>query len=134
MIILSLVFSYKCKITSLYHERKSFYKYLFAFAVEDSEYAKAGTIRALARMAEDEGILSWYRGIVPVLQSICASNFVYFYTFHGLKSIHGGARNQSAARDLLIGSLAGITNVLVTTPLWVVNTRLKVSILVQNFN
>lgn len=32
---------------------------------------------------------------------------------------------QSAAGDLLLGALAGIVNVLSTTPFWVVNTRLK---------
>lgn len=32
---------------------------------------------------------------------------------------------QSAAGDLLLGALAGVVNVLSTTPFWVVNTRLK---------
>ncbi|XP_077300545.1 peroxisomal Membrane Protein 34 [Arctopsyche grandis] len=95
--------------------------------LEESELGKGGTLRALARLSKEEGVLALYRGVVPVLQSIYASNFVYFYTFHGLKSLNGGAKGQSAARDLLLGAIAGITNVLVTTPLWVVNTRLKMS-------
>lgn len=71
-----------------------------------------------------EGPQSLYRGMVPVLQSLCASNFVYFYTFHGLKMLRS-SKNQSAGNDLLLASIAGVINVLTTTPLWVVNTRLK---------
>lgn len=67
-----------------------------------------------------------YRGLEPVLVSLCASNFVYFYSFHGLRSVFNKkGSNQSAARDLLLGSIAGAINVLLTTPLWVVNMRMK---------
>nr|XP_031840563.1 peroxisomal membrane protein PMP34 isoform X2 [Nomia melanderi] len=71
-----------------------------------------------------EGPCTLYRGMVPVLQSLCASNFVYFYTFHGLKKFRARG-NQTAGNDLLVASIAGVINVLTTTPLWVVNTRLK---------
>lgn len=47
-----------------------------------------------------------YRGIIPVLQSLCASNFVYFYTFHGLKMLKS-QRKQSARNDLFLASIAG---------------------------
>lgn len=50
--------------------------------------------------------MTLYRGIVPVLQSLCASNFVYFYTFHGLKAMHT-KYTQTAGRDLLFASIAG---------------------------
>lgn len=63
-----------------------------------------------------------YRGLKPVLLSLGASNFVYFYTFHGLKSMQKG----STITDFKLGIIAGIINVLVTGPLWVVNSRLKV--------
>lgn len=82
------------------------------------------TFQLINYLAQKEGIGSLYRGLVPVLQSSCISNFVYFYMFHLLKSFK--ARDaQSAAADLLLGALAGSINVLSTTPFWVVNTRLK---------
>jgi len=71
-----------------------------------------------------EGIASLYRGLIPVMQSSCISNFVYFYVFHLFKSFKT-REDQSAAADLLLGALAGCVNVLSTTPFWVVNTRLK---------
>lgn len=60
-----------------------------------------------------------------MLVSLCASNFVYFYSFHGLRAVFNQKGSHSAARDLLLGSVAGAINVLLTTPLWVVNMRMK---------
>lgn len=95
--------------------------------LEEDRKAK-NTLAVLKDLIEEEGFGTLYRGAVPVLQSICASNFVYFYSFHGLKSLSSGSpTNQSAAKDLLLASIAGVINVLTTTPLWVVNTRLKMS-------
>ncbi len=76
------------------------------------------------KLIKEEGIERSYRGIVPVSQSVCISNLVYFYTFHSLKALRS-AKAQSIQQDLLLGALAGAVNVLSTTPFWVVNTRLK---------
>lgn len=63
-----------------------------------------------------------YKGLKPVLMSLGSSNFVYFYTFHGLKSL---TKSTEIQHDLALGIIAGAINVLLTTPLWVVNSRLK---------
>lgn len=39
--------------------------------------------------------------------------------------MRGKDATQSAGRDLLLAIVAGTVNVLSTTPLWVVNTRIK---------
>ncbi|XP_037083269.1 peroxisomal membrane protein PMP34-like isoform X2 [Pollicipes pollicipes] len=83
----------------------------------------APTAVLLVQLARQEGITSLYRGIVPVIQSLFSSNFVYFYTFHGLKRLVVG--EQSAPKDLLMAMTAGCVNVLLTNPLWVANTRMK---------
>ncbi|ETN62594.1 peroxisomal membrane protein pmp34 [Anopheles darlingi] len=100
--------------------------------LEEPDRRKAlSTWRILMHLIEEEGFATLYRGLVPVLQSLCISNFVYFYTFHSLKALRaasvagGPGAGQSALGDLLLGSLAGVVNVLTTTPFWVVNTRLK---------
>ncbi|XP_058463573.1 peroxisomal membrane protein PMP34 [Malaya genurostris] len=96
--------------------------------LEEPERRKAkSTWAVLKQLVSEEGFNTLYRGMVPVLQSLCISNFVYFYTFHTLKAIRGAATggNQSALTDLVLGSLAGVVNVFTTTPCWVVNTRLK---------
>ncbi|XP_034940641.1 peroxisomal membrane protein PMP34 [Chelonus insularis] len=91
--------------------------------LEEGRQSK-NTLAIIYELVSKEGPCTLYRGIIPVLQSLCASNFVYFYTFHGLKRLRS-SKNQTAKNDLLVASVAGIINVFATTPLWVVNTRLK---------
>ncbi|XP_072225272.1 peroxisomal membrane protein PMP34 [Leuresthes tenuis] len=80
----------------------------------------------LAEIAKEEGFLSLYRGWFPVISSLCCSNFVYFYTFNTLKrAAAAGPGKSRPGKDLLMGIVAGVANVLLTTPMWVVNTRLK---------
>ena len=54
----------------------------------------------------DEGFLTLYRGCQSTLLSISISNFVYFYSFHGLKKFTGAA-SQNALKDLLFACTAG---------------------------
>lgn len=93
--------------------------------LEDRE-AK-NTLTVIQELVKEEGLETLYRGIFPVLKSLWTSNFVYFYTFHGLKLLNRDKEAQNAVRDLLLASIAGIVNVFTTTPLWVVNTRLKMA-------
>ncbi|XP_020607340.1 peroxisomal membrane protein PMP34-like [Orbicella faveolata] len=93
--------------------------------VDDKRKAKS-TAYILMDIIQEEGVHSLYRGLLPVLSSLYCSNFLYFYTFNGLKTAFvGRGKTSSSLQDLLFGYLAGIVNVLMTTPLWVVNTRLK---------
>lgn len=97
--------------------------------MEDPE--KTGEARSTMKVIKEivlgEGFHSLYRGLGPVLQSLCISNFVYFYTFHSLKAITSGGdkTQQSALKDLMLGAIAGAINVFSTTPFWVVNTRCR---------
>ncbi|GIX74053.1 peroxisomal membrane protein PMP34 [Caerostris darwini] len=93
--------------------------------VEESREAK-NTILAIKDLIEQEGISSLYRGLQPVLTSLCCSNFVYFYAFHGLRTvIETRNTGKNAIRDLTVAAVAGVLNVVLTTPLWVANSRLK---------
>ncbi|XP_047215998.1 peroxisomal membrane protein PMP34-like isoform X2 [Girardinichthys multiradiatus] len=70
--------------------------------------------------------LALYRSWFPVISSLCCSNFVYFYTFNALKkAAASGPGKPRPGKDLLMGMVAGVVNVILTTPMWVVNTRLK---------
>ncbi|KAL3054107.1 hypothetical protein OYC64_006440 [Pagothenia borchgrevinki] len=92
--------------------------------VDDNRKAKS-TPAILSDIIREEGLLAPYRGWFPVICSLCCSNFVYFYCFHSLKASWLKGRPSAPSNDLMIGIAAGVVNVLVTTPLWVVNTRLK---------
>ncbi|XP_068560568.1 peroxisomal membrane protein PMP34 [Cebidichthys violaceus] len=92
--------------------------------VDESRKAKS-TPAILAEIIKEEGLSALYRGWFPVICSLCCSNFVYFYCFHSLKAGCLKGKQSTPSTDLLIGIAAGVVNVLLTTPLWVVNTRLK---------
>ncbi|XP_045495555.1 peroxisomal membrane protein PMP34 [Colias croceus] len=91
--------------------------------VEDSNKLQGSVWELVLKLAKEEGFDSLYQGLCPVLQSLSVSNFVYFYTFHALRRSSVG--NSSALKDLLFGVVAGSINVLITSPLWVVNMRMK---------
>ncbi|KAG5279867.1 hypothetical protein AALO_G00082420 [Alosa alosa] len=91
--------------------------------VDENRKSKS-TPLILAEIAKEEGVLSLYRGWFPVISSLCCSNFVYFYTFNTLKRALVKGRSRPG-KDLLMGIISGAVNVLLTTPMWVVNTRLK---------
>ncbi|KAM4716627.1 LOW QUALITY PROTEIN: peroxisomal membrane protein PMP34 [Anableps anableps] len=93
--------------------------------VDDKRKAQSTPV-ILAEIAKEEGFLALYRGWFPVISSLCCSNFVYFYTFNALKKVAAsGPGKPRPGKDLLMGMVAGVVNVILTTPMWVVNTRLK---------
>ncbi|XP_054891308.1 peroxisomal membrane protein PMP34 [Poeciliopsis prolifica] len=93
--------------------------------VDDKRKAQSTPV-ILAEIAKEEGFLALYRGWFPVISSLCCSNFVYFYTFNALKKVAtSGPGKPRPGKDLLMGMVAGVVNVILTTPMWVVNTRLK---------
>ena len=92
--------------------------------VDDKRQAKHSPI-IIAEIIKEEGFWSLYRGLFPVVATLCCSNFVYFYAYNSLKSVVLGDLKSDPIKDLTFATIAGVINVLVTTPLWVVNTRLK---------
>jgi len=88
------------------------------------------TAKELTQLAKSEGMQGMYRGLIPNMEAVMASNMTYFYSYHATRQV---VKVQLGLRDLptnpvgnlLIGAFAAIVNVLLTTPLWVANTRLK---------
>uniref|UniRef100_F7GBM7 Solute carrier family 25 member 17 n=2 Tax=Monodelphis domestica TaxID=13616 RepID=F7GBM7_MONDO len=91
----------------------------------DEKRKSKTTHTVLMEIIKEEGLLAPYRGWFPVISSLCCSNFVYFYTFNSLKAVWVKGQHSTTGKDLVVGFVAGVVNVLLTTPLWVVNTRLK---------
>nr|XP_014714461.1 peroxisomal membrane protein PMP34 isoform X2 [Equus asinus] len=91
----------------------------------DEKRKSKTTHMVLLEIIKEEGLLAPYRGWFPVISSLCCSNFVYFYAFNSLKAVWVKGQNSTTGKDLVVGFVAGVVNVLLTTPLWVVNTRLK---------
>ncbi|CAM9377911.1 unnamed protein product [Ectocarpus fasciculatus] len=121
-------------------------------AKECSAPGGAGVLGALSRLVRRHGRAGLWRGMVPVLITMGVSNFVYFYCFTGMKAallsrrrllgargvraggtakpLAGGARGESGGglsplESVIASTIAGVINVLATTPLWVSNLRIK---------
>ncbi|XP_067830722.1 peroxisomal membrane protein PMP34 isoform X2 [Heptranchias perlo] len=91
----------------------------------DEKMKAQSTPKILAKIIKEEGLAAVYRSWFSVISSLCCSNFVYFYTFNTLKAVWVKGQASTNGKDLVMGFISGVVNVLVTTPLWVVNTRLK---------
>jgi adenine nucleotide transporter 17 len=78
-------------------------------------------------MVKEDGIANFYAGLRPVLISLGVSNFVYFYANNLLKVLIKRAtqKDVTVLQNLFIASVAGVINVMMTCPLWVANTRLR---------
>ncbi|CAG9837239.1 unnamed protein product [Diabrotica balteata] len=96
----------------------------FRKQLEDKELAEKSTFEGIIHLLKTEGIQSLYCGISPVLKTLGVSSFVYFYAFHGVKSLIPQEMRNSK-NDFLLSLFAGVLNVITTNPLWVVNNRLK---------
>ncbi|XP_044747311.1 peroxisomal membrane protein PMP34 [Coccinella septempunctata] len=97
----------------------------FRMQLEDVALKDKTTQEAIIHILKNEGVEALYRGCQPCLNSIAVSSFVFFYSFHSLKSLKFGELNNTAQLDMLLSCLAGFVNICTTTPLWVVNNRLK---------
>lgn len=97
----------------------------------------------IAKNKNEGGIASLYRGWASLVLALMTLNFVYFCCFRvmrrwldqwiaqnwlDLNNTSVGSDDMGRykiAVDLVVGYVAGVVGVLITGPLWLVNTRLK---------
>ncbi|XP_074648290.1 peroxisomal membrane protein PMP34-like isoform X1 [Tubulanus polymorphus] len=91
--------------------------------IDDSK--SRSTHKIILEILKKEGINGLYRGLGPMLTTIAVSSFVYFYTYNGLKLIVLREAKTDVLTDLVLAFAAACVNVMVTSPMWVVNTRMK---------
>lgn len=93
----------------------------------DDELKGKSLSEAFKMIVAKRGIDSFYQGLHAQIVCLACSNFVYFYTYNSFKVINKvltGERTPSAVRNLVIASAAGVINVLMTSPLWLICTQL----------
>ena len=73
---------------------------------------------------QNEGIAGFYRGWWGQIIALGTSNFIYFYCYNMLKVMVTLQTKQTIGpvMNLAVGAVAGVVNVLMTTPLWMVST------------
>mmetsp|Transcript_40582 Transcript_40582/g.98013 ORF Transcript_40582/g.98013 Transcript_40582/m.98013 type:complete len:301 (-) Transcript_40582:343-1245(-) len=93
-------------------------------ATSATKKGKETLIECLVRLHQQKEL---YNGVSPVASTILTSQFIFFYMHAVVKKLlnqssrGGSKRSNAAAFSLLSSCLAGLGNVMLTNPLWVVN-------------
>lgn len=98
----------------------------------ESKRAHSTTADAIRRIVQREGVSGLYSGLESALFGISVTNFVYYYWYEWTRSAFEKAAAKSGrtakklttVESMIAGAIAGSATVLITNPIWVVNTRM----------
>lgn len=98
----------------------------------ESKKAESKFIDAVRNIVAREGISGLYSGINSALFGISVTNFVYYYWYEWTRAFFekAAAKSGRASKKLttiesmIAGAIAGSATVILTNPIWVVNTRI----------
>ncbi|KAF7713486.1 Mitochondrial carrier protein [Penicillium ucsense] len=86
-----------------------------------------GTVDAITKIAEKEGITGLYSGIAGSLLGVASTNFAYFYWYSVVRTLYMVSKKSSAnpgtAIELSLGAVAGAVAQVFTIPVAVITTR-----------
>lgn len=99
-----------------------------------SDVKRSTTVLEIARqILTREGAGGLYAGLESALFGISVTNFVYYYFYEGTRTFYetskrkaGQSLNLSTVESMIAGAIAGSATVVLTNPIWVVNTRMTV--------
>ncbi|KID91576.1 Mitochondrial carrier domain protein [Metarhizium guizhouense ARSEF 977] len=97
----------------------------------ESKKAESKFIDAVQKIVAREGISGLYAGINSALFGISVTNFVYYYWYEWTRAFFekaaatAGRANKklTTVESMIAGAIAGSATVIITNPIWVVNTR-----------
>lgn len=93
----------------------------------ESKKADTSVVKAVKRILDREGVSGLYSGLESALFGITVTNFVYYYWYEFSRAFFQrttGKQRLSTLESMAAGALAGSATVLITNPIWVVNTRM----------
>lgn len=98
----------------------------------ESKRAHSTALDAVRRIVQREGISGLYSGLESALFGISVTNFVYYYWYEWTRSafekaaIKAGraSKKLTTVESMIAGAIAGSATVLITNPIWVINTRM----------
>jgi len=88
--------------------------------------AYKGALDAVRKILQKEGPLGLFSGVNSALFGIAITNGVYYYWYEFVKAAFlatSKKRGMSTPESMAAGAVAGAATVLITNPIWVVNTR-----------
>ncbi|PGH16560.1 hypothetical protein AJ79_01666 [Helicocarpus griseus UAMH5409] len=98
----------------------------------ESARAHSSTLAAIRHILAREGFRGLYAGLESALFGISVTNFVYYYWYEWTRSVFEKAaikagrasKKLTTAESMIAGAIAGSATVMITNPIWVVNTRM----------
>lgn len=98
----------------------------------ESKRAQSSTLDAVRSIVQREGINGLYAGLESALFGISVTNFVYYYWYEWTRAgfekaaVKAGraSKKLTTVESIIAGALAGSATVMITNPIWVVNTRM----------
>jgi adenine nucleotide transporter 17 len=98
----------------------------------ESKRAQSSTLNAARLIIKREGIAGLYAGLESALFGISVTNFVYYYWYEWTRSgfekaaLKAGRASSklTTLESMIAGAIAGSATVLITNPIWVINTRM----------
>ncbi|KAM3535033.1 hypothetical protein MY4038_001763 [Beauveria bassiana] len=97
----------------------------------ESKKADSKFSDAVQKIIAREGVAGLYSGINSALFGISVTNFVYYYWYEWTRSFFEAAavkagrasKKLTTVESMIAGAIAGSATVVLTNPIWVVNTR-----------
>ncbi|RCI17442.1 hypothetical protein L249_2421 [Ophiocordyceps polyrhachis-furcata BCC 54312] len=97
----------------------------------ESTKAETGFAAAVRRIVAREGVAGLYAGVNSALFGISVTNFVYYYWYEwtrgfferAARSAGRASKKLTTVESMIAGAIAGSATVVITNPIWVVNTR-----------
>lgn len=97
----------------------------------ESKRAHSTTLDAVRRIVQREGVTGLYSGLESALFGISVTNFVYYYWYEWTRAAFEKAavkagrasKKLTTIESMIAGAIAGSATVMITNPIWVVNTR-----------
>ncbi|KAG0299363.1 hypothetical protein BGZ97_003758 [Linnemannia gamsii] len=90
---------------------------------KDSKEAYKSGLDAVKKIVAKEGIAGLYSGLDSALFGISLTNYCYYYFYEFTKSAINKVQ-MSTLESMSAGAVAGAATVLITNPIWVINTRI----------
>ncbi|KAF9117944.1 hypothetical protein BGX30_004962 [Mortierella sp. GBA39] len=90
---------------------------------KESKDAYKNGLDAVKKIVAKEGISGLYSGLDSALFGISLTNYCYYYFYEFTKSVINKAQ-MSTLESMSAGAVAGAATVMITNPIWVINTRI----------
>ncbi|KAL7912757.1 mitochondrial carrier domain-containing protein [Trichoderma velutinum] len=98
----------------------------------ESKKAESKFVEAIQKIIAREGVSGLYSGINSALFGISVTNFIYYYWYEWTRASFEKAATRAGRaskklttiESMIAGAIAGSATVIITNPIWVVNTRI----------